>query len=345
MIICNTRCLSDPFSGMSRYTTELLRRLPDIRRIAPPSMLRGESAHLWEHLVIPFQIGKRDVLWSPANTGPIWGRTRQVVTVHDLATIIGPDSDALPRRAMYYRWLLPRLLSRATAVLTVSEYSRQQIISRFKYPEDRILAIPLGVDHDRFFPQSPKTVHDLCDRLAVKAGYVLSVGSGSARKNLGRLLRAWNTAQRSVPDHVELVIAGDVAAHGRAFDGSKLPPLPPRTRLVGRVSDNDLPSLLSGAGLFAFPSLFEGFGLPPLEAMACGTPCVVSDTTSLPEVVGHAALLVNPLDHECISQAIVRLLNDTTLQLSLTRNGLSRARRFTWDLTAAQTLDFLVRAD
>ena len=342
MIVCNGRCLSQATTGIQRYTGEIARRIPDMAVIGPARPAGQARGILWEQTVLPLRARDR-LIWSPSNTAPLIARAPLVVTLHDLAMLEGPDADAAPGWTRFYRWFIPRMLKRVDAVLTVSEYSRRAIIERFDLAPDRILATPLGVDHDRFRPAEPEALDRFCTAHTLTPGYVLSVGSGSARKNLRGLIEAWAAIAPRIDDRIELVIAGDAAAYGRAFDGSEIPPLPPRSRLVGRIEDAELPLLMAGAGVFAFPSLAEGFGLPPLEAMACGTPAIVSDVTSLPEVVGDAALLVDPHDTSALGDALVRLLTDSALRARLRAAGLERARRFDWDETARLTHAFLKR--
>ena len=339
-IVCNTRCLGNAFTGMQRYTTEILNRLPNIERMAPSEKMVGKWGHVWEQFILPVQ-ARGKLIWSPANAGIIFAPARQVITLHDLAMLSGPDSKGLPLRTKYNCWMLPRLLNRVEGILTVSEYSKQEIIKQFNFSEDRILATPLGVNHDRFHPYTQTEIEAVRNAYSLKEGYILTVGSGSARKNLKGLLAAWTVAQESIPEPVELVITGDAAMYGKAFDGTEVPVLPPRTRLLGRVSDKDLPVLMAAAGVFAFPSLFEGFGLPPLEAMSCGTPCVVSNVTSLPEVVGDAALLVNPLSTEEMASGLVELCTNPVLAKEYRAKGLARAATFTWEETAKKTFEFL----
>lgn len=340
MIVCNTRCLADPFTGVQRYVTEILARLPEVRRLAPPSTMPGKLGHVWEQSVLPLS-APGALIWNPANTGQLIGPVRQVVTLHDLTMLDGPDSGSLPRRARYYRWMLPKLLRRASGILTVSEASKAHIGDLFDIAPGKIRVTPLGVDHGRFRPQDEASVRGFLAARGVTPGYVFTLGSGSRRKNYRRLLEAWAAAQTSVPESVELVVAGDVDAHTKAFDGTALGDLPPRVRLVGRVPDDELPAWLAGAGLFAFPSLQEGFGLPILEAMACGTACLTSNTSSLPEVAGDAAILVDPTDTAAIAEGLRAVLADPGRRAELERQGLERAAGFTWERTARETLAFL----
>jgi len=167
---------------------------------------------------------------------------------------------------------------------------------------------------------------------------VLFVGSLSARKNIRRLIEAWRNCRHS---DAHLVLAGGVGAIGLA--GGELPDLPPRTIVIGRIDDADLPALFSAATLFVYPSVYEGFGLPPLEAMACGTPCLVSNLTSIPEVAGPAAREVDAYDVPELTRALDELLGDVDLLQRMREAGLSHVKRFTWDSTALRTHEILQR--
>ena len=175
-----------------------------------------------------------------------------------------------------------------------------------------------------------------------RAPYLLCVGSLEPRKNLGRLLAAWHKAQTAAPDEMVLVVAGG-SANLRVFESAEFGTVPPRVHFTGYVSDEFLPSLYSGAVALLYPSLYEGFGLPPLEAMACGTPVVTSRNTSMPEVVGGAALLVDPFDIDSIAAAILQVVSSASLRDTLSAKGLVQAARFTWESAARQTLAVLLQ--
>jgi len=280
------------------------------------------------------------LLWSPSNSGPLLVR-RQVITVHDLATLDFPE-DYSPLYREYYRYLYPRVLPRIKGVITVSEYTRRRLLETYGLPPNRVHAIPLGVDHERFKPQSPEAVRQMRDRLRLPQRYVLFLGTLSPRKNVAQLIRAWALLCESLTPDVHLVLAGGAGA-AHVFGTNDLPALPPRTLLTGRVQESDLAPLLSGAEVFVFPSLYEGFGLPPLEAMACGTACITSNATSLPEVVGGAAIMVNPLDDHALAGALGSVLTDQARAHELRTKGLTRAQSFAWEKTAAATWDVLRR--
>ncbi|WP_407569947.1 glycosyltransferase [Deinococcus altitudinis] len=269
-------------------------------------------------------------MWSPANTGPLLKR-RQVVTIHDVATLDHPEW--FERKfALWYRWMTPRLVRRARQVLTVSEYSKARIVHHTGVSADRVTAIPLAAD-ERFRPHSPEECRVVREQLGLPTQFVLSVGSLEPRKNLGALLSAWQQWTDRPP---ELVLAISGSAN-KVFSALNLSAEPDGVRFLGRVPDEQLPALYSAAEAFVYPSFYEGFGLPPLEAMASGTAVITSGTTSLPEVVGEAALTVNPHDPQSITAALRLLFAGPEKRETLARQGLDRAARFSWQRTAEET--------
>jgi glycosyltransferase involved in cell wall biosynthesis len=336
-VVANARVLQSPPGGIRRYTAEVLARMDGrVGRIAPRQPLRGIAGHVWEQAVLPAR-ARRRLLWSPGNSGPL-AVSRQVVTIHDASVLDHPEWFQ-PRFATWYGLLLPRLVRRVHRVLTDSEFSRARLIEHGNVDESKVEAIPIGVGHD-FYPAPPEAIESLAVRLHLPENYVLVLGSLEPRKNLGKLFDAWRAVSSRVADS-ELIVAG---APGAVFRGTGFNELPARARLVGRIDDADLAPLYSGARLFVYPSLYEGFGLPPLEAMACGTPVIASNSTALPEVVGNAALLVDASDHESIAAAIEKLLDDEEFAHHLRQLGLARAAEFSWDRTARRTWEALADA-
>ena len=288
---------------------------------------------------MPVTVGAR-LLFSPSNTGPL--RTaNQVVTIHDMATFDCPEVFSRPFAA-WYRYLLPRIAKRARHILTVSEFVKDRIVTHTGVEASKITVIPNGVN-ERF---CPKAVADLTFAMTSlhlpSSTYILVVGSLEPRKNLGRLLQAWAQVQGRLPKEVWLVIVG-AAGDSRVFAGVEFWKLPPRVFLTGPVNDSLLPSLYAGALASAYVSIYEGFGLPVLEAMASGTPVLASSHSSLSEVVGQAGLIVNPLNIEEIAEGIVCLVQDQAMRENLRNAGLLRASQYSWGKTARKTWDVLQR--
>jgi glycosyltransferase involved in cell wall biosynthesis len=225
--------------------------------------------------------------------------------------------------------------------VTASSYSRASLVRRLRLDPERVAVAPLGVDK-RFKPGPVPA--DLFARLGVPGAYILTVGTLQPRKNLAAALAALERLVAQGTEHT-LVIAGGRGWRDNALI-ERIERSPARTRvhLVGRVGDDELVHLYRGAACFVFPSRFEGFGLPPLEAMACGTPVIASNRTSLPEVVGGAGILVDPDDHEGWTQALARVLSDDAVRADLSARGRERAARFSWARCADETLAAYRRA-
>lgn len=338
-ICVGARILASRTTGVQRYLRELLARLPEIERIAPTKPpLSGSRGHAWEQFCLPTRLHGR-LLWSPSNTGPLSVRN-QVVTIHDVVPLDHPEW--LNRRfAAWYSFLIPRLVRRVQHVITVSAFTRDRLISRCNIEDKKVSVIYNGVD-TRFRLQPPDVIIDTRKKLGIPLGrYVLSVGSLEPRKNLRRLLLAWEAILPGLPTDVSLVLAG---AKGRSLvfaDTPELKALPDRVRMVGYVPDEDLPALYAGAAAFVYPSVYEGFGLPPLEAMACGTPVIVGNCGSLPEVVGEAAVSVDPYDVDAIARALLDVLTVAALADRLRAAGPVRSRKFGWDKAAKETWQVL----
>jgi glycosyltransferase involved in cell wall biosynthesis len=311
--------------GVERWARELSVRLPalDPQRYAvarPPAALAHRAGHAWEQLVLPASRasrGARAVL-CPANLAPLASR-RTVVILHDVAALREPAwySD------LYVRWqraVLPRIARRAALVLTPSAFSRDEVVELLGVSPDRVAVVPGGVD-TRFAPSADpapaRAAHGLSER-----PYVLTVASRTARKNLGVLDLA---ARRLAARGVQLVAAGGDRPQFRSEQDIA------GVRALGHVDDALLPGLYAGAAAFVLPSLYEGFGLTALEAMAAGVPVVAADRGALPEVCGNAAQLVDPTDAAAVADALERALDDPAPWRAA---GPARAAPLTWDATA-----------
>lgn len=283
--------------------------------------------HVWEQAVLPVQAADCALLYSPANLAPL-ASSCSVLVIHDLAALRLPHAYSRAYVA-YQRVMLPALGHRARRLITVSEFSRRELVELLGVDPGRIEVIPEGVD-ERFGRTGAADVAAASARYRLTAPYVLAVGTVSARKNLNAL----DPAARALGERgIELVVAGS--------DRGYLRGAPVSLRRLGYVDDRDLPGLYAGASAFAMPSKYEGFGLPCLEAMACGTPVVASRAGALPEVVGDAGVLVDADDSSAFADALLAAACDETLHARLDRAGRRRAAEFSWRRTAGLTDDVL----
>jgi len=255
----------------------------------------------------------------------------RVLTVHDLTYLKYPDyfSDRrLNERG--YRQELPRALERADEVIAVSEQTRDDLVQLMHFPQERIRVIHEGVDPAFFMPADPHLAARVQQRYGLKTPYIVFlVGTPEPRKNLDRAVAAVKKAD----PHIQLALVGPTEKLQRLISEENR-----NVVFTGSISDHHLAALLSGAAVSLYPSLYEGFGLPVLESMACGAPVITSDRGSLPEVAGEAALIVDPENTSQITDAIVAALQNESLRHRLAECGRARAARFTWEKTARETL-------
>lgn len=285
-----------------------------------------------------------DVLFAPNFVPPPTKRATVVLTIHDLAFTRYPR--AVPMATA--RWLirLETAIRRAARIIVVSEQTRDDLLDAYPIDRDRVRVVPLAVDSEVFLPASTDRIRAVRERMGIKAPYLLSLSGIEPRKNLPALVKAY----AALPDTVRpaLVIAGPEGREGGRKLRAVLEGLPSRIRedilLTGYLSEPDKVALLSGAEAMVYPSLYEGFGLPILEAMSCGTPVLTSNVSALPATAGGAAMLVDPHDTEAISQGMERVLVDGALRKNLRAAGRVRARSFAWADTARQTAAVLREA-
>jgi glycosyltransferase involved in cell wall biosynthesis len=269
---------------------------------------------------------------------PKLSRARSVFTLHDIAYLLFPQYHLLQNR-IYLALMMPRFLARADRIIAVSENTRRDALRFYRLDPAKIDMIPEGVE-PHFRPETnPDRLVALRTRYALPARFLLYIGTIEPRKNLPTLLEAYRTL-RDWGCEFRLVIVGKKGWLCKGFF-HRLRELGLEGEVIfpGYIPDDDLPALYSAAEAFVFPSLYEGFGLPPLEAMACGTPVVCSNASSLPEVVGDAGLLVAPDDVSGLAAAVERVLADPSLRAELSARGRERAARFTWHETARRTLE------
>ena len=314
--------------GLARVAREVVRCLPPLQQLDSGLPLLHPAEPVWLTAVLAKR--RPRLFYSPGFNAPPTSPVPFVFTVFDLIHLRVPEMSGT-RRRLYYQFHVKPAVRRARAVLTGSEYSRTEIVDWSGVDPDRVVVIGCGTASD-FTPEGAA--------LQLGFPYVLYVGNRKAHKNLARLVQAF--AQVQERDSLHLVLSGapepDLVSLARAEGvGDHLVFLSP-------VPDKQLPELYRGAVALVFPSLYEGFGLPPLEAMACGTPVVSSTATSLAEVVGDAALAIDPLDVDSIAHGIDRIVSDDGLRAELRERGLERAAGFSWQRTAELTWQTLRRA-
>ena len=324
-----------------RYTTGVERYAKELLRAFDKSGLRYDLAlpfgsnnkyfqHLWEHIYLPLKSTHYDILFCPANIAPLIKpkALKLVVTIHDLSYMHFPNAYSFAFRK-YYRFIVPRLLNLADTVITVSHSEKEVLIKHFPFLKNKIYTIYLGIKGEFLN----------CPLMHEKEKFILYVGSLSKRKNLMGLIKAFKILINKIPH--KLVIVG---IKGDSFKEIEIPKILkdiPSQRLIfmGQIEDERLIELYRRSSLFVFPSLYEGFGLPPLEAMACGCPVVVSNVSALPEICGDAAYYINPYNIDSIAEGIYKVLDDKDLREELIKKGLERAKIFSWDKSAREHLE------
>ncbi len=352
-----------PNVGSGQYLHELL---PALRRLAPadeytlalvgdapppempstavtwrPPRGRGaddDAAKTWfEQVVFPRLSRSADLAHVPYFAPPLRPSVPTVVTVHDIIPLVLPAYRGSLLARLYFR-LVAAALPHAAHVIADSGHSRQDILAHFHLPPERVTTVHLAAS-ERFRPASPEAVARARARYTLPDEYILYMGGYDVRKDVATLMAAYGILQRA-GSRVALVCAG-----GLPREDSAVTPDPRRLAALlgvsvhfpGFIAAEDQPALLSGAQAFVFPSRYEGFGLPPLEAMACGVPTIVADASSLPEVVGDAALLFPAGNAEALASALRQLLGDAALQEDLRVRGPLRAAQFSWDRVARET--------
>jgi glycosyltransferase involved in cell wall biosynthesis len=297
----------------------------------------------WHRLGLPIPIdlatGLVDIFHSPDFVLPPVRKAKRLITVHDLAFLVHPEC-ADEQLRLFLERAVPRAAQQADYVLADSEQTRNDVICLLDVKPERVFVVPGGVDHSVFHPAGEEAIARARATFKLDRPYLLAVGVIEPRKNYPRLIEAYNRFRVRTGLPHELVIAGGVGwLSEETFRVAAASAFPKDIRFLGFVRDEDLVALYSGASTFAYPSLYEGFGLPVLEAMACATPVVCSNASSLPELTGDAALLVTPTDVDEIADALETACCNQAMRQRLIERGLTRAESYSWRRSAELLLD------
>ncbi|HWP58563.1 MAG TPA: glycosyltransferase family 1 protein [Candidatus Acidoferrales bacterium] len=365
-IAINAIPLLSPLTGIGHYTRQIIRRL---RPLSPnyeylyyygyfsrrafcgseaayslkQSLFRIPGFKKWLRYAVahaPRFYGQGFDLYFEPNFIPAAIRAKKlVITVHDFSFRLFPD--AHPKdRIEHFEKNFARGIDRANHLITDSEYVRAEAVEVLRFPAEKITAIPLGVEHETFKLRDKNSLDQRRRELGLPENFILFVGTREPRKNLTRLLQAYLELPARLKRKYFLLLVGP---QGWEQAMPRTQGVAERVIVSGYLDTEALSCVYNLARVFVLPSLYEGFGLPPLEAMACGCPVVVSRVASLPEVCGDAAYYVDPADVSSIAEGITRVLSDETLRQSLIEKGLKRAALFSWDETARKTLDVFER--
>ncbi len=361
--------LSDAPRGTGKAFMEVYRRLPTMcadwefvflhrnRRVDGRSFeqlpnvsikyadIRGHRFNLWQSLRLPLtaKLARADVLHCPANMGPRWSATPILATIHDLIPI-QPEF----RASSWRKWAkrVGRIAHQARFVTTPSEFSRMQLIETFGVPEHKVISIPWAANSSyRPLPRRDAS-SPICSRYQLEPDrpYVLAFGAEDPRKNTRRILEAWSglsSAERG--DAVLIVVGLQENFRDSLLKSSRQANSDSCVRLHGYVPEEDVPGLIGGAEFLCFPTLYEGFGLPVLDAFACNTPVMTSQNSSIPEVAGDAVMYVDPRSTRAITSAMASLLRDHAMRQQLVVAGRQQAQKFSWDRCAKQYRDVIQR--
>ena len=347
------------YTGIGRYIQNLLINLPDVDASTSYEALLGERRihlddrgnfksrkarynipiySLREQVLLPSEMmtSNPDVLHYPSFNMPIFNSKPVVVTIHDLIYFLYPG--ACPNRLayMYARFMFRKVVSAAAGIITVSQYSKDDIVAHLGVAPEKITVVYNGVS-DVYKPITDSSVLAVVARkYGITGEYIFYVGSHHPRKNLKRLIHAY--ARLRNRGKCQLILTGEVEERRRdLYKTVDELGLNGHVLFIGRVGEDDLPTLYSMAKVFVLPSFYEGFGLPLVEAFACGTPVVTSNVTSLPEVAGDAALIIDPADTDALTKALDSVLVSTDLCFEMREKGFKRAAMFNWREAARKT--------
>ena len=315
----------DPYSQKSRVTKIPFCLQP---RYGPKAAV---ARVFWQQFIFPFTLDGQDIIYSPTHHGILWGRFKQVITIHDLLAIKFPAQYRLQH--YYFTYILPRLIKKAAAVIADSENTRQDVHKSYEVSLDKIYVVYSAIDN-RFKPAQADSLQKVKKAYGLTE-FVLIVGASYPHKNIGRALEAFSKVKLTLPK-MELVVAGGQAGYINLLKQQAKELNVAGVKFLGYVHPEELAVLYSAASALIYPSLYEGFGLPPLEAMACGCPVIVSNTSSLHEVCGDAAYYIDPHSVDDMAKALCTVATDPNVMDRLRKKGFERVKLFSWGKAAKE---------
>lgn len=354
--------LNRPLTGVGTYTQHLIRELSmicpqdeiylidyrdyemfkDLNKIiiAPSVKYLPKKSYFW-HFYSQFRLRRNnfdlDIIHSPENATLFvkLKNQKKIITVHDIIAHLFPE---LGITGVRYKFLLSRTLKTADKIIAVSNSTKKDLINYFNIPEEKIRVISEAAD-EKFKPLNQEEVNEIKRKYDLQFPFILYVGNLAKHKNIPALIEAFYKVKKKGIQH-KLVITGMKRwKYKEIFETIDKLNLQNDVVFTGYVSDEDLPALYNAADLFVYPSLYEGFGLPPLEAMACGAPVITSNTSSLPEVVGNAGIMVDPHDVGALADAMYEVLTNDGLKEDMVKRELKRAKMFSWEKCARETIE------
>ena len=320
------------FTPVTSYLNNTVRtiKIPGLVKSSRYGKLAAFSRFMWNTFYYPYQVRDFDLLISPTTHGSFIS-SNQVITIHDLISLRYKNISVHQR--FYFKYFLPFLISKAKLIIAVSGTTKKDIVSYLKCPEEKVRVVYNGYDHTNYFAIGGN--QHLIERAYGVKKYLLAIGPTYPHKNFETLIQAYKELDDSVRIQYPLIIAGGKKKYVNTLkDLVKKLDLEINIRFIGYVPIELMPSLYREAHVFIFPSLYEGFGIPLLEAMACGCPVITSNTSSMPEVCGDAAIYFDPLDKNALKNAVMNLTRDKKLWNEMRERGIEQSKKFSWEQTA-----------
>ncbi len=336
-------------TGIGYYTKNLLENMkiaPEIElsyyRYPKETDLNTLERIYWENVSLPklFKKDKPDILHITGFAGPLaTGKTRKITTVHDLIGMIYPGNLAPVSRLYWQRWL-PARVKNSRLIIAVSEHTKKDVVRLLGVSPDRVRVTYLAANKSFRYISNRESLYEVLKKYGINSKYILSVGTIEPRKNYVNLIKAFALHLDKVKkEEIKLVIVGRKGwAYNECLKSAIELGIQRHIIFCDYVNDVDLPIIYNMAELFVFPSLYEGFGLPVLEAMCCGVPIICSNTSSIPEVTADAAVLINPLNIPAMADAIENVMSNVDLRKSLSGKAMRQSSRFSWEKTAQKTI-------